>query len=251
MEDLDSVLNGSKDSAPQEVEHEVVQEQSLEAESVEPKGEAEALEVAEHAEGETPSSDHGKHVPLSALEAVRREKTDWKEKAIRYEEQLKAIQNKPAQETQKSNVDFSQMSEQDRNYLEAFNQRAEISEMIARQKYGDEAVDQAHQVFSEAVQKNPALQQAMLQQQNPWDYVYREGTKLLALKEIGEDPKAYRERIREEIRQELLQSQTSQPSPSAAASGLPPSLASARSSAPRSSVAFTGPTPLDSILKRG
>lgn len=256
MMDLDSVLNGQKEEA---TEVSLVPEQAPEqplAEPEQPAGDTSAVEESAADEGESPSPEQGSDVPYAAYRAERDKRQDWKEKAIRLEEQLKAAEARQQVAPQQAPVplDLAEMPPEVRQQLEAFNQRAEVSEMITRSKHGDEAVDKAHAAFAEAMQKNPALQAAMFQQQNPWDYVFREGQKLLAMQEIGEDPNAYRERIREELRAELLaQKSQTQPAPVATAQAvaIPTSLAQARSSAPRSAAAFTGPTPLENILKRG
>lgn len=262
MKDLESVLNGSDteaaDVAPAQ---EQAPEQQSPAEAQEPVGDTTAPDAPAAVEGEPPAPGQEKSVPLAALEAERKQRQDWKEKAIRYEEQLKAAQAQPAHAQQQPQgghpvAGYESMPPEVRAQVDAFDQRAHVSEMLARNKYGDESVDKHHAAFAEAVQENPSLQAELLRQQNPWEFVYQQGARALALKEIGTDPSAYRERVKEEIRQQMLaeqgqaQLQPFQAQPNAAAA-LPPSLASARSTASRSTPAFTGPTPLDSILKRG
>ncbi|MNY73265.1 hypothetical protein D3C86_2120160 [compost metagenome] len=77
---------------------------------------------------------------------------------------------------------------------------------------------------------------------NPYEFAYREGKRIQLLKEVGDDPAAYRARIEAEVREQL---QKANP----AALNLPASLAGARSSATRTAPAFTGPSPLDSLFK--
>lgn len=190
------------------------------------------------AEAETTAAQNTeKHVPLAALEAERRGRQDWKEKAIRFEEEAKQLRERmsePQQRTEQTQLDPIQQVRQ-----EMLNERFNMSEMVARQKYAD--LDDAVEAFKEAAKQNPALGMALQQQPNPYEFAYREGKRIQLLKEVGDDPAAYRARIEAEIRAEL---QKANP----AALNLPASLAGARSSASRSSPAFTGPAPLGTLF---
>lgn len=180
-----------------------------------------------------------KHVPLAALEAERRGRQDWKEKAVRFEEEARQLRERMAERnapTEQQQLDPIQQVRQD-----MLNERFNISEMVARQKYPD--LDDVVKFFQEAVQQNPALGMALHQQANPYEFAYREGKRVQMLKEVGDDPAAYRAKVEAEIRAQL------QPqSAASAAATLPASLAGARSSASRSAPAFTGPAPLSSLF---
>lgn len=185
----------------------------------------------------TAATNTDKHVPLAALEAERKGRQDWKEKAIRYEEELKALRERTAQsqpQQQPQQLDPIQQVRQ-----EMLNERFNMSEMVARQKYAD--LDDVVEVFKQACQSNPALGMALQQSANPYEYAYREGKRLQLLKEVGDDPTAYREKVKAEL---LAEFQKTQP----AGVTLPQSLAGARSAAARSAPAFTGPTPLGSVF---
>jgi hypothetical protein len=187
--------------------------------------------------GAPTAPENDKHVPLAALEAERRGRQDWKEKAIRYEEELKALRERtaPAQSQQQpQQLDPIQQVRQ-----EMLNERFNMSEMVARGKYAD--LDDVVETFKQACQTNPALGMALQQSANPYEYAYREGKRLQLLKEVGDDPAAYRAKVEAEIRAQL-QPQTP------AGMTLPASLAGARSAATRSAPAFTGPTPLGSVF---
>jgi hypothetical protein len=72
--------------------------------------------------------------------------------------------------------------------------------------------------------------------------------------EVGTDPDAYRAKMRAEIEAEVrAQLGAGQggaaPPPVSPAAGIPPSLATVRSSAPRGQV-FSGPPPIDDIVGR-
>jgi hypothetical protein len=196
---------------------------------------------------ETTSQDTTeRHVPLAALEAERKGRQDWKEKAARYEGELAEVRRQLEQRQQ------PQGEQVERNPFEIMqerliNERFNTSEMIARAAHTD--IDEKVEVFKAAMEKNPALYAQMQADKHPWEFAYREGARMLLAQEMGDDPTAYRTKLEAEIRQkvmaELGQTTTN---PAAPKTPLPTSLAGARSSASRSSGAFTGPTPFDQVV---
>lgn len=174
------------------------------------------------------------HVPLAALEAERKTRQDWKEKAIRAEAELEQLRKQPQQHYQPQQVDPLQAVQQ-----QLVNERFNTSEMLVKQAHAD--ADEVVNVFMEAAKANPALAAALHQQRHPWDFAYKEGKRLRMLQEVGDDPAAYRAKVEAEIRAQI-QSQA-QPQVS-----VPQSLNGARSVAPRSAPAWTGPTPFGDIL---
>jgi hypothetical protein len=221
--DMDELVNGT----PAAPKVEATAEQPVEQH--EQPAEQAAVEGAPTA----PASE-SQHVPLAALEAERKGRQDWKEKAIRYEEELKQLrQQQPVQQQPQGEQDPLQSMQQ-----QIVNERFNTSEMIARQTYKD--VDEKVAAFQEAARANPALSIALQQQRHPWDFAYKEGQRLLMLKELGDDPIAYREKIKAELMAEIAKPVARTP--------LPESLAGARSAAPRSAPGFTGPTPLEDLM---
>ena len=185
-----------------------------------------------------------RHVPLAALEAERTQRQDWKEKAIRNEEeakqlrqQLEQFQRQPQvqQHYQPQPIDPLQQVQQ-----QLVNERFNTSEMLVKAAHAD--ADQVVEVFMEAARANPALAAALHQQRHPWDFAYKEGKRLAMLKEVGDDPAAYRAKVEAEIRAQLQ----TQAAPQLQ---LPQSLNGARSVAPRSAPAWTGPPPLTDIFR--
>lgn len=199
-----------------------------------------------------PASEHDKQVPLKALEEERKSRQDWKEKAIRFEEELKhtRAQMEQAQRQQPTQQQGQQqpMSPE----MAMLNERFNISEMMAREKYAD--LDDKMEVFQKAAAENPALGAELAKQKHPYDWMYKHATKLQALAEIGDDPTAYEQKLRDKIMAELQASQqTAETAPvqtQAAAPVLPKTLATSRSAGPRSAPTWTGPTALNDILKR-
>lgn len=187
------------------------------------------------ANGAPPATENTeKHVPLAALEAERKGRQDWKEKAIRAEAELEQLK-KPQQQQQR------EMDPMEAQSLRLENVLLNASERAARKEYGAEVVDRAFERFQAEVQKNPSLGNQVRNSADPWDELVKQGQKLLALDEIGIDPVAYRKKVADELRAESQQSQ--QPP----AQKLPNSLAAARSAGSTGST-WTGPVPIDSLF---
>ena len=246
MEDssLDDVLNGVE---PEEVTEDVEAQADTEevTETDEPTGDTEEVEAQADTEQESlpPSDENTKTVPLSALESERGKRQDWKEKAIRAEAErdaLKQMQNAQQNPQEQQEIDPIQQMQHD-----MVNERFNTSELLIRNKYED--VDDKLAVFDLAVKENPALGHQLQQERHPWEFMYKEASKMQAMNEIGSDPASYRKKIEDEIRAQIAAENN--PTSPAQKPSVPQSLAGQRSSASRSSSTYTGPTDLDSILK--
>lgn len=201
-----------------------------------PQETAAAQVAAEPAEGNgapPAPEDTTKHVPLAALEAERKGRQDWKEKAIRAEEELKALRNQSQQQPREQVDPVTAQAERFENVI------LNASERNAIAAHGKEVVDQAFERYQQEVAKNPALAMQVRNSGDPWDELVKVGKRLMAFDEIGEDPSAYRAKVEAEIRASI---QTPKPEQK-----LPASLAGARSAGSRGAT-WTGPTPLGSIL---
>lgn len=201
--------------------------------------------TAQHSEAE-------KHVPLAALEAERKGRQDWKEKAIRFEAELEVLRRQ--QQSGGQQAEQQQQLDPVQHLQHQVQQQAlHFSERMARKEYGAEAVDQAFIKYQEMIKGDPGLHQRVMGSPDPWDALVKEVRKIELLAEVGTDPTAYREKLRTELLAELNQSNGGQGAQGAAqaAPTLPKSLAGARSSASRSAPTFTGPTPFDQILNTG
>lgn len=219
---------------------------AFEEKTDEAKGEAQTQEAAAaqveaqpaDGNGAPPASeDTTKHVPLAALEAERKGRQDWKEKAIRFEEELKALRNQSQQQPRGEVDPVTAQAERFENVI------LNASERNAIAAHGKEVVDKAFERYQAEVAKNPALATQVRNSGDPWDELVKVGKRLMALDEIGEDPSAFRAKVEAEIEAKVRASlQTQQPELK-----LPASLAGARSAGSRGA-AWTGPTPLGSIL---
>jgi hypothetical protein len=83
------------------------------------------------------------------------------------------------------------------------DQRLATSEMLARDKFGDETVDQAFTALDEAMRTNPQANrfdhQRIMAARHPYAELVKWHKAQLATKEIGGDPAAYREKLRKEL----------------------------------------------------
>lgn len=246
MESLDNVLSGStgdENTADQAANNALGNPTGDAGEAA--NAAAEGAGAIDPATGAPPASEDGKLVPLKALEEERKGRQDWKEKAIRFEEELKHIRES---QTQAQTQQQQQPVEMDQ-HTALINERFNTSEMLLRDKHDD--VDEKMAVFQAEAAKNPALQQQLLQQRHPYEWMYKQAQKMQALSEIGDDPAAYREQLREQIRAELQASQGSQQvqtQATAPAPNLPKSLATTRSVGARNATTWNGPTALSDIL---
>lgn len=181
------------------------------------------------------------HVPLAALQEVRAENRTLKDR-LNELDQIKAMlaaQSAPKMPDVFENPEgFAGAMLQRVQQVEA-NTIAEISERMARSSAGDQVVDAA----LDAAQAAGVVDQ-FRGRKDPWGDLVKWHKSQRALAEIGDDPAAYAERVREQIRQEFAAQRQSAPIPAA------PSLAGQTNLGARAAPAWTGPTPLDDILGR-
>lgn len=231
---MDDVFNNAFSEEKQPEQAQQPAEAPQKAETVE---QAERAAPEAGAESGTTPQEQAKHVPLAALEAERKGRQDWKEKAIRYEEELKALRER--------NQQPNQMPQQDQQPVDPiFNARLDFSEALVRSKHDD--AEEVVNYFIDKARANPALVAQCFQSRFPWEFAYEQGQRMKAMEEMG-DPAAYREKVRAELLAELQQSQPVQAA--ASAPPIPQSLASARSSATRTASTFTGPAPIQSLFE--
>lgn len=193
-----------------------------------------------------PQENTEKHVPLAAYEAERAKRQDWKEKAIRAEERARLLEEQAAGRNQPPQ-EQPQMDPAELHAARTESLFLDQSEKLAVKEHGKEIVDKAFEWFDAERQKNPALHKQVLAGRDPYGDMVAMHQRHAALAEIGEDPAAYKARIRAEIEAELKGSTGTTPPVKAPAAPLPKSLADARSSAVRTAT-WSGPTPLNAIL---
>jgi hypothetical protein len=228
---------------------------------------------AEDDDGAPPAPKDGESVvPLHALEATRRARNDWKDKAARAEGELAALRRQleeakaapPAPPAQpqpmpqpQPTVSFAedpegwaaQLRMQQQEML--MHERANISEMRLNDKIGPEKVAEMKAEFKRAAEADPTLYQKLRQQLDPYAWANAEVERLRLLADVGDDPAAYRAKIEAEARAKWEAELAAQPQPEPAvspAAGQPRSLATVRSVAARAAPAFTGEPTITQIL---
>ena len=219
------------------------------AEPVEAKGDKEPA-PAPPADAQAPT-DEGPLVPRKALEDERRKRQDYEKRLQDLERKLQAPppqQAKPQAPAPDWYVEPEQAAQQMHREFQyqIFETRLSLGEEIVGQNPG---YADAKSAFVEAAQADPSLLEKMVKHQNPAKFVFEQGRKIAAMKEIGDDPLSYRQRIEAEIRAQL-----GQPSPAPAQppkAPAPKSLAGTTSTArdPQGRFASpSGPASLEDIL---
>lgn len=139
------------------------------------------------------------------------------------------------------------------------SQRLQMSEMLEMQKpNGPEAIEAATTAIEQAVKTDPAARadlQRIMKSAHPYGELLGWHKRHQVQAEIGNDPAAYRERLKAELLAELQQQQTAtpdEPKPQASTTPavMPSNLAGARNVASRSGPAWSGPTSLTDIFAR-
>lgn len=262
MNSLDDIL-AKREPAPA---------QETETTQAKPEGEAEQTteQLQEAPEGEQ-TAEGGKQVPIGAIRQAEREKA-----TKRYTEQVAEFDKRLADQNQAWERRFNTLVERlapkpEQKPAPDFyeNPPAAVmhtvapqfeefrgimqanSRIIAETRHGDELVQEAEAAFSRAYQSgqvDPADAHRVLTSPNVYDAAVKWQKRVKAQAEIGEDPAAYRERVRAEIKAELEGAQGQQQNGGSVV--MPSNLAAARNVGSRAGPAWAGPKPLNEIFKR-
>jgi len=190
------------------------------------------------------------NVPLAALQEVRAENKTLKERLAEMDS-LKAVVAAMAQ-APRAPVQPPDMF-QDPDAYQAFvsqqvqaqvsNVTAEMSERFARLQHGDDFISEAFEAA-----KAKGVVDGFRGRKDPWGDLARWHKSQKALAEIGDDPAAFRERVKQEIRNEL-QAEMAVQSVKTIPAG--PSLAGQPNLSARNPTGWAGPTPLSEALGQG
>jgi hypothetical protein len=202
----------------------------------------------------------GNMIPPSVFNKAR---TDWKSKVVEAQtqarmlrEQIEAIQKQqaappPAPPAYQPPVVLDPARDpvgyHNRLQEVLLNDRLNMSELMEKEKHPPEVFEAAVNEFKDMAIKDPALFAKLHQQQHPYGWLMKEVQRLRLQREVGDDPEGYKARLRAEWEAEQ---QRNAEAPISPAAGLPPSLATTRSAAPRSTNGFSGPPPLEDIFAR-
>ena len=201
---------------------------------------------------------HEAIVPRTAYEQERKRRQDWKSRADKAEterdmlaKQLEAAKAPPPQSTPPPQLEPIDPVRDPEGYTRrmrgvVLNERLNTSEMLALEKHGKETIDAETEYFQRRTQADPRLWNELYSKPHPYQWMIDNNATARLHEEIGTDPAAYEARLRAKWESE----RGAAPPPVSPAAGLPPSLASARSAAPRGSNGFAGPPSLADILTR-
>jgi hypothetical protein len=167
--------------------------------------------AADPGKGEPPAAppaapdDRDQRIPITALLDEREKRQAAERRAQEIERRLAEIEAQKAPKPDfYDNPEAVIAAERAQVQQMLFNERLNMSEMVERQRHGDELVGKATEAFMAAAGQNPALAMELQRQSNPYGFVVSWHKKQQALAEIGDDPAAYRERLREQLRAEMM-----------------------------------------------
>lgn len=218
MSDIDDILAG--DEPVQEPKEEVTSEPK-EAEPVETPVEAE--EPKQEVPEEQPEKEPAM-VPVSVLKELREDRREAREQIARLEKQI-ADASQPKPEPAKTPDVFADPNAYTQHMQNQTNQAVtattlNMSELMARDAYGDEKVDQAFAALEKS--RDRFAYQRIMQDKHPYRALVNWHGQQQLLAEIGNDPDAWREKERERIRAEIeadvVAKQVTTPAPVAAPS---------------------------------
>jgi hypothetical protein len=199
-------------------------------------------------------------VPRGAYEKERARRQNWVERASRAEAERDAL-TKQLEEARKAPppaaappsrqfepIDPARDPEGYTRNLRGvvLNERLNVSEMMAVDKHGKDVIEQETKYFQERAAADPRLFAELYSKPHPYQWMIDTNATARLHEEIGTDPAAYEAKIRAKIEAE----RGAGPAPISPAAGLPPSLANARSAAPRGTNGFAGPPSMADILAR-
>lgn len=193
-----------------------------------------------------------------AYEDERRKRQDWKEKAARLEGELAAYKRQQEEARQPPPEQMQPLQPIDpaqdpvgftaRIQQVLLNERLNNSEERLREKIGDEKLNEYVNEFKQLAQRDQTLFGKLYSQTNPYGWMTREVDRQRTLRDVGDDPAAYRARIEAEARAKWEAEAAARPPPPSPAAGLQPSLATARSVAGRTATTWTGEPSLEDVL---
>jgi hypothetical protein len=214
------------------------------------------------AKAEPSQSDDGPLVPRRALEDERRKRQENAKALEDLQAKFEALQKNIAPQQQAAPpvqeftppdpwTDPQGALEYQRSMFQEqiFATRLVTSEEIYRQQKPD--YDEFANVVAEEVLRNPGLKQQILNHPFPAKLVYEAGRKIKMLREIGNDPDAYKAKVIADWQAQNQQQapQAQQPPQQAQSISVPKSLAGTPSAQPRAANGrWTGPASLDDLL---
>jgi len=219
----------------------------------EPVAEVTQPEAEPSTDGRPRDPETGRFVPIGALLDEREKRQSETRKREELEQQLQRYQQQQPEEeyVPQDPREIIQLALAEQQRV-AFNERLNMSEIMARQAHGDEAVANAQKAFIEASARDPNLGQQLQGQVHPYDWVIKWHKQHQLMSEIGQDPEAWRKAEAEKIRQQVLaelQGQGIAPSSSQSSQQPPPSVVGRPAAAKAGSIPMGPGLAFDSLFK--
>lgn len=197
----------------------------------------------------TPQSVEPEHVPRAALMDERRKRQELEKQFVELQRAIQAQQPQP--QAPDLYADPEHYAATLRSHVEQANfaTRVEVTELVMSEKHPDYA--EKRDLFIATAEQDPALIMKMMKSANPAKFAYDMGRKIAVEREVGNDPAAYREKVRAELMQELGINPSAPAAPKSLSAPVPKSLASIPSAparAPNGQFRSNGPTPLSDII---
>lgn len=230
-----------------------IAEPVVEQETEEAKAERERDEKGRFApkgvdESAPPAPDKLPQDVYEPLKAVRDENKALKDRLAAFERQMEEQRNPPAppvsvfEDEQAWQQQFGGQVVQTAVNQATFNAKLDMSEMMVRQANPD--FDEMKEAFLALTEQNPSLRQQALEDPHPWNKAYQIAKNHKAMQELGAtDVESLKAKIREELMSEM------QAQVPLTRSAIPPSLTAEQNVGGRTGPAWTGPKPLDELLR--
>ncbi len=264
MADLDEIMSGSGgDSATeQQPAHET--EQAARDDGRDEHGRFASQQPAEQQPATQEQRPPEGYVPIQALDARlakerERYETQLQQRDMQIQQYLRQ-QAKPPEapkpppdifENPDAAIDYrlqqamQPVQQGQQNIVENF------SRMMASDKHGEEAVNAAYAEMQNRMQSNPRGAQfdyqRIMASPHPYGELVKWHKSQAALSTYGDDPTAYREKLRAELMAEMQGGQQQAPQ-TQQPPVMPTSFAGARNAGPSTAPAFSGPRPLSEIM---
>jgi len=144
------------------------------------------------------------YIPISAV-LDEREKRQIAQRRVEELERWKSEQEAKAQKQPDFYEDPEKFLAQQQTMVQQalWNERLNTSEIFARQQHGAELVGAAAEAFKDAATKSPALAAEFRGQADPYGFVIAWHQRQTVMSEIGNDPKAWREKTAAEMRAQI------------------------------------------------
>lgn len=266
---LDEIMD-ERVSAP-ESETETVQPttpEKVEAEPEQPKPEPEKPLEGNQPEAAEPEAAEGNQtVPLKALQEERQRLKDLREQNQQMQQQMQQMYQHmmQAQQPQKPQEPAKKVNfwdDPDAYVNDALSplqqqmqqQKLSMSKAFASEKVSADDLDAMDLELAQAAQSDPAVAaeaQRIMQSAHPYGELVKWHERRKLLNEVGTDPNAYREKLRQELLAELQAQQPAPVTPTqpAAQPVMPSSFAAARNQGQRATPAYGGPQSLSAITR--